>query len=117
MLPASPVLAAALLLPVVGIVGGIALLMGWLSVTILGTNRNGLLLDAIVAPIVLVVVFAAAITIPWHGSYVEDGWTFNNRLPHPRAWSLGAALVWPVVHEVFRYRRQKTTRHSSARDV
>src|SRR3954462_215640 len=117
MMPSSPVLAAALLLPVVGIVAGIALLVGWASATVLDTSDNGLLLDAILAPVVLVVVFVVATTMPWHGSYVEDGGTINNQFPHPGQWSLGAALLWPVVHEVFRHRRQKTTPRSSSRDV
>jgi hypothetical protein len=107
MLPSSPLLAAVLLFPVLVFVMAIGLVTGWLSATALRTNYKGLLLDAMLAPVAAAVVFAVAVKIPWHGSYVEDGWTFNNQFPHPRAWSLGAAFLWPVAHEVFRFGRRK----------
>ena len=78
MLPSfPPLLAATLLFPVLMIVAAIGLFTGWLSATILRTNYKGLVLDAVLAPVVLGMVFAIALKIPWHGSYVEDGWTFH----------------------------------------
>ena len=105
-LPSSPLLAIVLLLPVLLFVTVTGVFTGWLTATVLRTNYRGLLLDALIAPVAFMAIFAIAISIPWHGSYVEDGWTHSNHFPHPRIWALGAAIVGPVIHEVLRFRRR-----------
>jgi hypothetical protein len=81
----------------------IGLLVGWITATILRADYDGLLLDALLAPIFTVVVLAVAITIPWQGSYVDSrGVTFNHAFPHPLVWAYGAAFVWPIFHELIR---------------
>ena len=107
MMPASPLLLVLMMIPVTGIVAGIGLFIGWSTVTVLRTTGASIVVDSVLAPVAFWIAFWVAMVLPWHGSYVEDGWTYYNQFPHPMAWAVGAACLGPVVHQVVRHRRGK----------
>jgi hypothetical protein len=107
MMPASLPLLVLMMIPVTGIVAGVGLFIGWSTVTVLRTTADGIAVDSLLAPVAFWIAFWVAMVLPWHGSYVEAGWTHDNQFPHPMAWAVGAACVGPVVHQVVRHRRGK----------
>jgi hypothetical protein len=106
-LQASVPLLIAFMLPITGVVMVIGLVMGLLTVAALETNARGIWVDALLAPLTFWIVLSVLLTIPWHGSYVDDGATISNQFPYPMEWAGAVACVSPVVHEIFRGRRHR----------
>ena|ERR1700730_9356834 len=102
------------MIPITVVIAAVGLLIGWGTATVLRTKRDGILLDAVVTPVVFWVVAWTALAIPWHGSYVEGGWTFNDQFPYPMACAFGAACLCALIHEVVRHRRKATSKVSTA---
>jgi hypothetical protein len=108
MLPASILLLVTLVIPLALLAAGISLLVGWGTAVILRTGTNGLGYDALIALVAFAGAFFVALELPWRGSYVRDGWILTNEFPYPFAVAFGAAVLLPVLYEVYRSRKARS---------
>jgi hypothetical protein len=79
---ASPTLLIALLIPVIFVTIAVGVFLGWVTATLLRSDRDAVLWDAIWAPLAFLVVGYLAMVIPCRGcESVEDGWTIRGHAP------------------------------------
>ena len=107
MLPAS-LLLLALMAPLALLAAGIGLLVGWGTALILKTDTNGLGYDALIGLVAFPGAFFVVMQLPWHGSYVRGALTLTNEFPYPLEVAFGAAVLLPVLYEVYRSRKGRS---------
>ena len=107
-LPASLSLLIALMVVPTAFVAAAGALVGWGAAARFKTNFNAIVFDAAFACVAFWVVFFGALAVPWHGTYVEDGWTLSGTVPYPHVWALGVATLVPIAHEYYRHWRVRS---------
>jgi hypothetical protein len=101
----SPLLAAYLLLFPTALAAGAGAMSGWATSYLVGTKTSKWIVNAALAGVSFIGALYGAFSLPWHGSFVSDGWTMNNQFPYPFVAAYTVSIALAILHEFYRSRR------------
>lgn len=104
----SPLLAFYLLLIPAALAAGAGVLTGWATSHLVGTKAHAWAVNAFLAGVSFVGALFGALSLPWHGTFVRDGWTMSHQFPYPFVAAYAVAITLTVVHEFYRARQSAT---------
>jgi hypothetical protein len=85
----------------------VGLMLGLAMAALLKNDYRAVLVDSVLGCAGFRATGYITFAIPWHGCFVDDGWTICGYFPYVKSTTLGMMVLLPFAHETYRWIRRR----------